>query len=470
MLGDNIRKYRKENNISQESLGEKLGVSRQSISLWENNQTQPSLENIVALAKIFNVTTDDLLSDDVKTEKPTTTDAPSKKPNKKFLIWIMVAICVVFVAVCLLLIKPWSNDSIIPANPFSENVDAIAEKEASVVKVFCYDHNGKEIATGSGVVLFHNDMIVTNYHVIEDTYSVKISTNQDITYNVSGLWHENEKQDIAILKLEKETDLIPLQIGDSAAIKKGETVTAIGSPLGIKNTVSKGNLSARIMQDGYDVLQFSAPISNGSSGGALFNEKGEIVGITYASFVEGQNLNLAIPIELVDNLYQTKSINIEPDSFGKAYWENHIDEYYVFTYGKPIEVTFEQLKQNPNQYDGKYIKITACVSSVDMFKDDFKNGMYLSNKADITNNSDKDKEKDNNSHFVEHDFIRVNINTPFCRYTYGTRKDVPVSSSELVEVIGVFSYWEKGEKTPDSTSTYEYSGAEIDIAYLNGQR
>ena len=116
------------------------------------------------------------------------------------------------------------------------------------------------------------------------------------------------------------------------------------------------------------------------------------VGITYASFVEGQNLNLAIPIELVDNLYQTKSINIEPDSFGKAYWENHIDEYYVFTYGKPIEVTFEQLKQNPNQYDGKYIKITACVSSVDMFKDDFKNGMYLSNKEDITNNSDKDKE------------------------------------------------------------------------------
>ena len=62
MLGDNIKKYRKENNISQEALGEKLGVSRQSISLWENNQTQPSLENIVALAEIFNISTDDLLT------------------------------------------------------------------------------------------------------------------------------------------------------------------------------------------------------------------------------------------------------------------------------------------------------------------------------------------------------------------------------------------------------------------------
>ena len=110
---------------------------------------------------------------------------------------------------------------------------------------------------------------------------------------------------------------------------KGETVTAIGSPLGIKNTVSKGNLSARIMQDGYDVLQFTAPISNGSSGGALFNEKGEVIGITFASFVEGQNLNLAIPIELVDNLYQSKSLSIEPTSFEDIYMENFSTEELV---------------------------------------------------------------------------------------------------------------------------------------------
>lgn len=327
MLGDNIKKYRKENNISQEVLGEKLGVSRQSISLWENNQTQPSLENIVALANIFNISTDDLLlstkegnvEEVNKEDKIANNVTPQPKVNKKLLIWILVAVCTILVAVVLLFLKPWSSDSIIPRKPFSEDVDAIAKKEASVVKVFCYDHNGKEIATGSGVVLFHNDMIVTNYHVIEDAYSVKISTDQDITYNVSGLWHENENQDIAILKLEKNTDLTPLQIGNSSAVKKGETVTAIGSPLGIKNTVSKGNLSARIMQDGYDVLQFTAPISNGSSGGALFNEKGEVIGITFASFVEGQNLNLAIPIELVDNLYQSKSLSIEPTSFEDIY-------------------------------------------------------------------------------------------------------------------------------------------------------
>lgn len=61
MLSDNIRNYRKENNLSQDELAEKLGVSRQSISLWENGQTQPTVDNIIALAKIFNITADELL-------------------------------------------------------------------------------------------------------------------------------------------------------------------------------------------------------------------------------------------------------------------------------------------------------------------------------------------------------------------------------------------------------------------------
>lgn len=61
MLSDQIRKYRKEKGLSQDELAEKLGVSRQSISLWENGQTQPTIENILALARIFNVSTDAIL-------------------------------------------------------------------------------------------------------------------------------------------------------------------------------------------------------------------------------------------------------------------------------------------------------------------------------------------------------------------------------------------------------------------------
>ena len=61
MLSDNIREYRKKSNMSQDELAEKLGVSRQSISLWETGQTQPTIDNIIALAKIFNISADTLL-------------------------------------------------------------------------------------------------------------------------------------------------------------------------------------------------------------------------------------------------------------------------------------------------------------------------------------------------------------------------------------------------------------------------
>ena len=61
MLSDNIRSYRKKNNLSQDELAEKIGVSRQSVSFWETGQTQPTIDNIIALSRIFNISSDELL-------------------------------------------------------------------------------------------------------------------------------------------------------------------------------------------------------------------------------------------------------------------------------------------------------------------------------------------------------------------------------------------------------------------------
>ena len=453
MLGDNIKRFRKEANLSQEALAEKLGVTRQSVSLWENNQSQPSIETLVSLSKMLNKTTDELLSttQGFSTEIPARSNENKTKNSTKPLLIVIAVVLVLIGTICCL----WLCRSIFSKN-FSEDTNAIAAAEASVVKVFCYDHYGNQIATGSGVVLFHKDMIVTNYHVINNAYSIKISTDQDITYNVLGVWHKNEKQDIAILKLTQETTLTPLKIGDPTILKKGETVTAIGSPLGIKNAVSKGNLSARIMQGDYDILQFTAPISNGSSGGALFNEKGEVVGITYASFTDGQNLNLAIPIDLVHKLYQSRSVSMKPTPLEELYWENRVEEYYEFTYGKPIEVTLKQLKSNPSFYDNKYIKITSYVSSIYMFKEPVFLGIYLSNSNEVTKNKENDENKNTHSNFEEHPFLRVSNRT------------IKVNEGEKVEVIGIFMYWEKGEDFNDAP--LEYSKAYIDLVYLNGIR
>ena len=85
MLSDNSREYRKKSNMSQDELAEKLGVSRQSISLWETGQTQPTIDNIIALAKIFNISADTLLgnTDGTILSQDKTTENPEKKTNKK---------------------------------------------------------------------------------------------------------------------------------------------------------------------------------------------------------------------------------------------------------------------------------------------------------------------------------------------------------------------------------------------------
>lgn len=453
MLGDNIRKYRKANNLSQEELAEKLSVSRQSISLWETGKSQPSVDMLTSLAAALGVSVDGLLSVSIEKEECIIKEEYAEEGKPKQLTFknrvafgIVVAImCVLLIGVACWVVQDQLKTEKETIVSFSDDPEAIEQASQSVVKVFCYDHSGQEIAIGSGVMLFHNDMVVTNYHVIEDSYAVKISTEQDITYSVDGLWHKNEKQDIAILKLEKNTDLAPLKMGDSSAIKKGETVTAVGSPLGIKNTVSKGNLSARIMQGDYDVLQFTAPISNGSSGGALFNEKGEVIGITYASFVEGQNLNLAIPVELVNNLYLSQSLSMKPEDIKDIYWSSHIEEYIAITYGNPTSVSFVELKKDPEKYLNKMISIEAFVSSVDAIGN-LRTGMYISSQKNVSSNT-QDYRVYSDEDFSLHNLVYISplrmVNDVYTRNYVGA---INIGNpGERVLITGVLAINDSGE-------------------------
>ena len=200
------------------------------------------------------------------------------------------------------------TETTLSAIAFSDDPTAISAASQSVVKLNCHNKNGELCATGSGFACFADNVIVTNYHVIEGgVYSIEASTENGRSFDITYVLAADEGKDIAILATSSPHNLTLLQPGDSENLQKGEKVVAIGSPLGLLNSVSTGVFSGYVNENSMNVLQFTASISSGSSGGALFNNAGEVLGITFASYEDGQNLNLAIPITQVERIWNNTS-------------------------------------------------------------------------------------------------------------------------------------------------------------------
>lgn len=177
-------------------------------------------------------------------------------------------------------------------------VKDIAKESNKVLLLYAYDKHEFEIASGSGFIVSEDGKILTNYHVIEGASSIKAVDNNGKSIKIKGIYYYNEEQDIALLQLDSNNKFPYVKLGDSDDLMQGDEIVAIGSPRGLQNSVSEGIVS-RVRKDaraGYDDLQISAAISPGSSGGPLFNMKGEVVGITYAKLKDAENINFAIPI------------------------------------------------------------------------------------------------------------------------------------------------------------------------------
>ena len=399
-LGDKIQLLREEQGLSQKELASIVSVTTGTIAEWEADEAAPSLAELSRLSKALNVSSDVLLEETAEAipvpivmskQEPMPVVTPPKQRKRKGWLVGTAALCGILIAAVVVL---WSLGVFAPEPlPFSENTAAIEVADASVVKIYCYDYDGNLAATGSGFLAFDDRTIITNYHVMSSAYTCKISTNQDITYEVPFLVGYSEKHDIAILQLSKHTGLQPLTLGDSSSIKKGETVVAIGSPLGIKNTVSTGVLSGRLMDADMDVLQFTAPISSGSSGGALFDNEGYVIGITFASIIDGQNLNLAIPIELATSLYQSRS---ELMDVASIYIEErpYFAELSKLKYKLYPAITIDELLANPAKYDGQRVKVYGYISSFYSYLSKWGgsqiNNCYVSSVDNVTGNGEFD--------------------------------------------------------------------------------
>lgn len=170
---------------------------------------------------------------------------------------------------------------------------ALAKKTQHVVMIMIYDSHEQLIATASGVVVGPDGMIVTNYHVIAGAGKALVVNDNEEVFPVESVLAFDKERDLALLKV--DGNLAPALLGDSDLVEKGDSVVTIGSPLGIRNTVSVGVVSNLIEIENLPFIQLSAPISPGSSGGAVFNSRGELIGIITAFAEQGQNISLAIP-------------------------------------------------------------------------------------------------------------------------------------------------------------------------------
>lgn len=198
--------------------------------------------------------------------------------------------------------------------------------------------------TGTGFIVSENGYIVTNYHVIEYAYTggqdLTVMLHDGTRYSASIVGVE-ESNDIAVLKIDA-ANLSPADLGDSDSLTVGDTVYAVGNPLGdLDFSMSTGHVSAldRVIKtdenvDSINMFQIDAAVNSGNSGGPVYNTRGEVIGVVTAKYsdtgVEG--IGFAIPIndaasiaqDLITNGYVT----------GKAYMGVKLDERYTSMYSQ----------------------------------------------------------------------------------------------------------------------------------------
>ncbi len=179
---------------------------------------------------------------------------------------------------------------------------------------------GQQVVSGagSGVIFTADGYIITNAHVVEGAQQITVKLNDGTTYNAT-LVGSDSQSDIAVIKIDA-TGLTPAVLGNSDTIAIGETAIAVGNPsnLGVTSTdgiISALNRSVTVEGNTMNLIQTSAAISPGNSGGGLFNSKGELIGIVNAKNADenAEGLGFAIPIntakavtqDLIENGYVT---------------------------------------------------------------------------------------------------------------------------------------------------------------------
>jgi hypothetical protein len=166
------------------------------------------------------------------------------------------------------------------------------------VQIRALDSRHRPIGSGTGFFVSANGLLATNLHVIRGASSLQVETLEGDIYDLVYLVTSDARRDIAILKIPVD-NARPLPLASDADVAVGANVYVMGNPLGQVGTFSNGLVSAQRSLEGVTLVQITAPVSPGSSGGPVMNEEGEVIGVTTLMLRGGQNLNYAVPVRYV---------------------------------------------------------------------------------------------------------------------------------------------------------------------------
>ena len=165
-----------------------------------------------------------------------------------------------------------------------KNTSIVKDSDSWALQFFYGDDSRKKIGTGSGVIISPDGYIITNYHVIENSTEVIVTTNDNREYEAEIIGFD-EVNDIAVLKINTDSNLDYIFFGDSDSTLIGEWVLAVGNPYNLNSTVTAGIISSKSRdlnefdQKNQSFIQTDAAVNFGNSGGALVNIQGELIGI-----------------------------------------------------------------------------------------------------------------------------------------------------------------------------------------------
>ncbi len=213
----------------------------------------------------------------------------------------MLALAVLAVLSLLVLGNVWDGSSGSAALTAPE---IAGRARAALVQIRAFDADRRPFAEGTGFFITSTGLIATNLHVIEDGSFLEVESSRGDIYDIVDLVAVDVRRDIAIIKVPVD-DASPLSFAEDADPAVGEQVFVMGNPLGQVGTFSNGLVSAHRAVDGVTLLQITAPISSGSSGGPVMNAAGKVVGLATLMLEGGQNLNYAVPTRYVQPLATT---------------------------------------------------------------------------------------------------------------------------------------------------------------------